>query len=517
MFSGWSQRQTAGMQGGLARMTLSPTARLRLYTAAGGVLAVVFGAQLAQGEWLWPLVVAGSLIALAAQRMLALPLGTALLGLLSVGYLVGNRGFAQLSLSGSLPLFPAEVVLALVGGMWLWSCAWRRELPWQREALAWLVLGWMGLSALRLPLDIRAYGMDAGRDFATVYYAAFFFLVVAAGRSEPGRRFLHRCLLLGCALLVLSYSAFTWLPELTGAVTVRGLPVVFFKGDLAGTFLALGAVLYFAVFEERKVWWALGGSLVMAGLVLYTNNRASLLGLAVAAGLLALGGRWRMLAWLTGLGGLAVAVILLVSQVRNQSWTETPLYGVYERVVSVVDPLGERQYTGDQTFNKGDNNRFRSMWWRITLRDTVRENPWTGRGWGCDLAEPFARVYFPDGTEDFTARSPHNLLITLFARTGLLGLLPFLAIVTGMLVRTWQAVRQQSSRTASLWAGVWVVLVSACFGVVLEGPMGAVVFWITLGLALAGWMAEREEKKAEEPAAVPLPRAAIDDSLPDHP
>jgi hypothetical protein len=28
-----------------------------------------------------------------------------------------------------------------------------------------------------------------------------------------------------------------------------------------------------------------------------------------------------------------------------------------------------------------------------------------------------------------------------------------------------------------------VILTSACFGVVLEGPMGAVVFWSVLGLA----------------------------------
>jgi hypothetical protein len=30
-----------------------------------------------------------------------------------------------------------------------------------------------------------------------------------------------------------------------------------------------------------------------------------------------------------------------------------------------------------------------------------------------------------------------------------------------------------------------VVFLSACFGVVLEGPMGAVVFWTTLGMASA--------------------------------
>jgi hypothetical protein len=33
----------------------------------------------------------------------------------------------------------------------------------------------------------------------------------------------------------------------------------------------------------------------------------------------------------------------------------------------------------------------------------------------------------------------------------------------------------------ALWALLWPLLVSACLGVVLEGPMGAMVFWTTLG------------------------------------
>ena len=35
----------------------------------------------------------------------------------------------------------------------------------------------------------------------------------------------------------------------------------------------------------------------------------------------------------------------------------------------------------------------------------------------------------------------------------------------------------------TLQAAVWVVMISACLGVVLEGPMGAIPFWIMLGLA----------------------------------
>jgi CHASE3 domain sensor protein len=51
-----------------------------------------------------------------------------------------------------------------------------------------------------------------------------------------------------------------------------------------------------------------------------------------------------------------------------------------------------------------------------------------------------------------------------------------------------------------------VILVSACFGVVLEGPMGAVVFWTILGLASATSAAEQEQRAAAE-AALDAPTA----------
>jgi hypothetical protein len=49
---------------------------------------------------------------------------------------------------------------------------------------------------------------------------------------------------------------------------------------------------------------------------------------------------------------------------------------------------------------------------------------------------------------------------------------------------SWRRDKTQGESPA-LFSMCWVILVSACFGVVLEGPMGAVVFWTLLGLANA--------------------------------
>jgi O-antigen ligase len=482
-------------------MQLPTTWRIRVYGTVAAVLGIFMAMEIAQEQYAWPTVFIGILLAIAIVYIQPLPLSTVLLGVLLVGYIVGNRGFAQLSLTARLPLLPAEVVLLVVGGILLATSALRRELPLRRDALNTVILVWMLCSSFRLVVDLRSFGVAALRDYATVYYAAFFFLAQWTAQLPDGRRFLRRCLLGGIAALVIVFPLFIQFPELfLNVLLVRGTPLVFFKGDLAGTFMAVGAVMFFLRFEERRSLWSLALSLVLIATVVTTNNRASMFGLVVAAVVLTTAGRWRFALFQTAAGAIAVVIILLTAQLRNESWRQTPLLDMYERVLSIADPQGRRSYSGETTFNKGDNNLFRTVWWRTCIDETLANSPWLGLGWGFDLAQPFVRVYYPEGGDDFSTRSPHNIIVTIFARTGVTGLLPFLAILAVIAQRTRRALRTGTMPTAGLWCSIWVIMSSACLGVVLEGPMGAVVFWITLGLAAAESVAETSAKEA--PAAL---------------
>lgn len=482
-------------------MTIPPFMRDRFYVVAGLVLAAWVGLSIAQEELFVPLLVLGICGLLLLNVTQPKPIPTLLLGVILVGYIAGNRGFAQLFLAPSVPLLPAELVL-LVGTLSLVArSALHRQLPFRADAAGLVLLGWLLYGAVRLAVDFRSYRFEALRDSAMVYYAVFFYLAREAGQDPAARKFLRRCILTGCLLLLVLLYPFEQFPDFfLSILTFRGVPIIFYKGDLVGIFLAVGAVLLYLKAEAERSWWPLAASLAFAGATLLTNNRASMLGLAAATALLALGGRWRFAAWQAGAGAVAAVIVLFTAYVSEKPLEQTQLYGFYERVASIIDPAGQRQYLNEESANKGDNNLFRFVWWQAVLDETVAGNPYTGLGFGHDLAERFVREYYPDSGDEFTARSPHNIILTIFARMGAIGLLIFLGFIGLMATRTVRAIRGANPEIMGYWCSAWVILVSACFGVVLEGPMGAVVFWTLLGLASA----------AEEPAAEePLPLAEV--------
>jgi O-antigen ligase len=481
-------------------MTLAPTWRARLFAIAGAVLAVVLGAQIAQESYFWAGLCAGAGVALIVTRGQSLQLDTVLLGALLVGYIVGNRGFAQLSLSRAFPLLPAELVLLITGCILIVSSVQQRRLPWRRDSLNIALLVWMLIGTCRVLFDVRAYGFVAVRDYALVYYGGFFFVAQHAARNAAAVRFLHRSLLAGCFLLLLIHPLVSAMPGFfLSTLTARGVPLIFFKDDLVGNFMAIGSLMFFIRFERSKKLLFLALSLALAALMITTNSRSSMVGLAVGAAWLAVGGRWKFTIALTASGAIAIGAIFLAAYMRSQSWQRTPLQSVYERTLSILDPQGQRAYQGEDTVSKGDNNVFRMVWWRAAIDETRENNVWFGLGFGYDLADRFVRQYFPDSSGDFTARSPHNVLITVFARMGVVGSLAFLSLIGIIAARTLQSLRRSAgdSEASTFWCAAWVILICACFGVVLEGPMGAVVFWILLGLANASEIARPDEHAAD--------------------
>jgi hypothetical protein len=466
-------------------MTLPPVQRIRIWSIASLIVAILVGVQIAEGSLFWPLVVGCVLATIMLVQSQPLKIGTILVGIVLLGYVVGNRGFAQLSLAGNIPLLPAEFVLLVAGAILIFKTLAKKVSPVPTDLLNLALLTWIVLSSLRLVMDLRTYGFFALRDFAAVYYAGFFFIAQDAGRTASERRFLSNSLLLATgALLVVSpcYELFPLFFQ--DHLTIRGVPLIYLKGDLVGTFAAAGTLLFFAIFDRAGSRTCLVISVALAALAMSTNNRSSMAALMLVSLLFICCRRWRYVLTMSAGALAAVAIILAVAFARNRPWQDTPVYDAYERVASLADPLGQGNYSGKETFYKGDNNTFRWVWWRLTYENTVHTNPYFGLGWGYDLAEAFEQIYYPEGSDEFAARSPHSIYVNLFGRTGLLGLVPFVVFTCAVIARAFRSIRSRQE-SGYLWAATLVILVSASFGVVLEGPMGAVVFWSMLGLASA--------------------------------
>jgi O-antigen ligase len=97
-----------------------------------------------------------------------------------------------------------------------------------------------------------------------------------------------------------------------------------------------------------------------------------------------------------------------------------------------------------------------------------------------------------------TVRSPHEYFLGSWARLGLLGLVPLLAVCLGAVRRAWRLSpdRDELELFASLC--VTTVLLAALVGVVLESPFGAVPFFWSVGILAADHQRRRRERSVPE-------------------
>ncbi len=500
---------------------MNPRLRHWLIGASGATLALVLAAQIADQNYALSTLVTLGLLWLLAEWWGGPRPEAWLLAAVMFGYLVGNRGFAQLSLAPRLPLLPAEAALLLGVPAILFRAGIKQASFVRRDALNLAVLVWIVVGAARLPVDWRRDGFLALRDFATIYYASFFFLGQALGSHAASLGLLRRALTAAALLLPPLAIAFQRAPDFFISLTsFRGIPLIFHKSDLIATTLAVGFFWLWTRWEEtrRKVWLIAAG-LSLAAIAPMPSPRAAMVATACVTVLWVVARRRRILALQLSVVLIAVAA-LPVMMLFKEDVRDTPIYSAYEHAVSIFDFQSQGVYHNRDSGDPGDNNRFRLVWWQAVARETWETNPIFGLGFGYDLSARFLADYDWLTVEDFSARSPHSIIFTMLGRMGLIGLAAFAAIAAAMGAVTWRLLRRVRTGDQALgsfgwWSVSWVLFVSGCFGVVLEGPMGAVVFWTALGLANATSAAvlaqpepvEEPAEKSLSPDAAPLPTA----------
>jgi hypothetical protein len=407
------------------------------------------------------------------------------LGVVLIGYVVGNRGFAQIQPSGQVPLLPAEAALLVAIPALIVRMAKKRAAGFRTDSLNCLILVWILYGSARLPFDLSRFGVMALRDYAMIYYAAFFYIAQAFGAHAASARVLKRAITAAFVVLLPVVVSIQLFPDfLLEHFTWRGIPIIFQKSDLIATSLAAG---FFWLWTRRnpggKYVWPLlaSASLLLIGVM--ASPRAAMAAAAITTLIWLLAGRWRIAAAQLAivLGGSAVA--LAVFGISGRDLRTSPPYSAYEHALSIFDPGGTGSYINAESGDPGSNNRFRWIWWTDVYDETVHKSPVFGLGFGSDLASRFLADYDLLADETFSARSPHSMIVTTFGRMGFLGLAIWLSVSAGMARLVWRLFRRGDPDGLGLASAACVIWISACVGVVLESPMGAVIFWTVLGLA----------------------------------
>lgn len=475
------------------------------------VAAVFLAVQVAEGNyWLVAVLgVAGFLVLLVAMIERTARFGARLLTWLVCGYLVAGKGFAYLS--PFPPIYIGEVALAGLMGIMIFRMALHLggiSIP--RGGLTTIILIFGIYGSVSLLFTIREYKIDALKDFATIYYAAFFFLGYAFFSTAADRRLFFRLFpivaLLGVTGYLLSFTA--WSPrDALRVVTLFGRPVYWPHGD---TVVPLAAALA-AWFYGRGI---VGGRFVVLGAI----GSSLAIGLCTLFGKMAFGFSYLFLAlWMLFAGQTRFVLILVVAGILggiavggfvavSDSGTGPEFT---EKLSSEISSLNPDTWLTDQTGTSG----WRMAWWKHIAGRVIDENPAFGLGLGSDFTTSFYQYWAGPGSifvqQGVVTRYPHNIIFTILGRLGFVGLALLIVLYVAIALRAIEAARlvrcRPSIELLICWSYVVAGLMNGLVQMTFESPYAAIPFWTFLGLGVRMLHEEQLQVRARSVAATQSP------------
>jgi hypothetical protein len=472
----------------------SPFFRALVIVVPGLLVALYLAAQIGYGDVPIAIYFLIGVVALIAVKFSAkyVRLDALVLGILLFGYIVGQSGFGHFSFSPRRGIYLGEIGLLICLGAAIARLAFTREKIVPKQSLAWAIFALLVIGTLRFIFDVRqsTNEMEVVRDFATIYYAVFFFVAFNACRHAGSCLFLQRAVTIALICAIFVSSVFLLFPSLCLYFLVHGRTVIEPRADLTGSFMGFASVLFYSNGQTKGHsfrWTLLSFGAFVAFLL--PMSRATFLGFAAVITLLLLSGQSRFflsLAVFVAIGAIAVIPIGLSLKGHGEESYATQLH---DKVLAIVNPFGaKRAFSSTVGDDAAGSNEFRAVWWKSVIDETNDKSPLVGLGFGYDLAKRFLINYTALNPYEFDTRSPHSILLTIYGRMGIVGILSFAIVVFYILrssLRCAAAVRRgkASGTDIALWCGVLGILVTSCFGVMLEGPMAAIVFWSLLGMA----------------------------------
>jgi len=505
MSASWVRMRAADLRSSpasLRRGLLPDLDRARLETIARAAIFVVVGVLAGVAAALSPLALVVGAAGLAAVWLFAwrgrpMRVFHRALILLLIGYALMGRGLAHI---GVPPLYVGEVVLGLGVIATLVSVRTLRGGP-----VRLLIVAFMAWGALQTIPYIGRDGVNAFRDAVTWGYAIFALMV---SLSVTGRQFdrilgIFRGLIpLYCVWVPLTLIFSRLLPAAPGSVDSIISPKpgdmgVILAGIAAFALLGLYAAPPKPRVPEAIVWllW------LPAAAVVAIFNRGGMVAMVTAGAVvlfLRLPQRWLPPIFFTLL--IATSLVWVDPKLDIGSGRTISASQFVDNVTSVITETGSPALEGTK--------EFRLRWWNDIINYTIN-GPyfWTGKGFGINLADDDGfQVY-----DDHSLRAPHNGHFEILARTGVPGLLLWLALNAAIGIGLLRAAARARSLGRTKWVAIdgWLfvgwaaALVNASFDPYLQGPHGGIWFWSMVGLAIVAIEAstQAEGAPAREPGA----------------
>lgn len=406
----------------------------------------------------------------------------------SLFFMVASRWGAHVGIPG-LPIFVGDAGFLVALVLALTPRHGRRLLAFRpKGSLVPILIAvvWFGLRFL-----VGDWSATAARDAAPFAYSLLAVLT-AAYFSYQRQAIVLRWLKVGLFVHASWVAVAIIFPGVSSAIPVGSGRVHIFeiRADFDGLLIALLACMAIGPVAGacKDMGFGRWGLLIGAcsiGLMGVLGSRAAVIGLLGGAALIlflgsAVGGNQsrRQIFVLCLASGMALLVLSATGSM--------PV--AFERSVRTVSPDFTSRENAEATATAlGTVTARQRAWARVIDHSTsAPQRLWLGSGFGPDfLAESGASKYY-EGVHT-EVRSPHNFLLTVLARTGVIGLALF-GWVAFQAVSDVRHLRRRSEpsplgQVAALL--VTMTLLVSLVGVVLESPFGAIPFYWAVGVLVA--------------------------------
>lgn len=417
---------------------------------------------------------------------------------LLTGTFIFGRAFSIMGIEmGSLPFYITEICLGgslvmlvlLNGGTILKE--W--ELPLSR-GLKILLMVYFLLGTLYLGIGVKGVGGNALRDIVLCHYLPFMLVTLSFLRDEERIRQLLSLMLFGVVLVLViggtlifglipvgsALRDFVKETKVTSFSLSYGLIFIFgvsFYGYLRESrrkrnlliLVIYLALLFIILYEVRAAWIATFAALMFLAILLKRESRII----------------------------VPVLMVVIASVVVIDYFGLTPRKGKLESIMSQVQSIDY----GKQTIMPAANIRWRLEIWEQTFAE-IKEEPVFGWGYGAQVDYLIWKKrlsWLKAIGNNSGILPPHNHLLTMFYKMGVVGLLLFIGMNLWVLVRGLRYLKHcqpgfnRRFLLASLvslvyWHGM------AFFFDILESPPTGIFLWIILACILAVVQVDKVKK-----------------------